>query len=65
MGDGQIADVHGGEAEIRNAGHFAGQMAEGYVGFAREHPTYFRLMFRPELSQPHNHPDTEDAGDAA
>ncbi|MCU1646321.1 MAG: hypothetical protein JWN03_6596 [Nocardia sp.] len=41
------------------------EMAEGYVGFAREHPTYFRLMFRPELSQPHNQPDTEDAGDAA
>lgn len=40
-------------------------MAEGYVGFAREHATYFRLMFRPELSAPDKHPDTEAAGDAA
>lgn len=40
-------------------------MAEGYVGFARDHTAYFRLMFRPELSQPENHPDTEAAGDAA
>lgn len=40
-------------------------MAEGYVGFARDHTAYFRLMFRPELSQPEKHPDTEAAGDAA
>ncbi|MFE2993821.1 TetR-like C-terminal domain-containing protein [Nocardia sp. NPDC059246] len=40
-------------------------MAEGYVGFARDHAAYFRIMFRPELSQPEKHPDTEAAGDAA
>src|SRR5215468_2482958 len=26
-------------------------MAHAYVGFARSRPAYFRLMFRPELSQ--------------
>lgn len=40
-------------------------MAETYVRFSREHPGYFRLMFRPELSQPDKHPDTMAAGDAA
>ncbi|MFE3545362.1 TetR/AcrR family transcriptional regulator [Nocardia sp. NPDC059177] len=40
-------------------------LAEGYVRFSREHPAQFRLMFRPELSQPEKHPDAHDAGDAA
>lgn len=40
-------------------------MATGYVAFARDHSAYFRIMFRPELSQPDKHPDTEAAGDAA
>ncbi|MFE7799618.1 TetR/AcrR family transcriptional regulator [Nocardia sp. NPDC057440] len=40
-------------------------LAETYVRFSREHPGHFRLMFRPELSQPDKHPDTMDAGDAA
>ncbi|PSK26717.1 TetR/AcrR family transcriptional regulator, partial [Nocardia seriolae] len=40
-------------------------MATGYVDFARDHSAYFRIMFRPELSQPDKHPDTEAAGDAA
>ncbi|AYF78755.1 WHG domain-containing protein [Nocardia yunnanensis] len=40
-------------------------MANGYVRFARDHAAYFRLMFRPELSQPEKHPATEAAGDAA
>lgn len=40
-------------------------LAAAYVRFAREHPAYFRLMFRPELSQPDKHPDTLSAGDAA
>ncbi|GGK91422.1 TetR/AcrR family transcriptional regulator [Nocardia jinanensis] len=36
-----------------------------YVRFARDQPGYFRLMFRPELSQPEKHPDTRAAGEAA
>ncbi|MFI6869689.1 TetR/AcrR family transcriptional regulator [Nocardia sp. NPDC050406] len=40
-------------------------LADAYVRFARERPAYFRLMFRPELSQSHKHPDTSAAGDAA
>ncbi|MGW4091609.1 TetR/AcrR family transcriptional regulator [Nocardia sp. NPDC004750] len=40
-------------------------LANTYVRFSREQPAYFRLMFRPELSQPDKHPDTMAAGDAA
>ncbi|MFE9319631.1 TetR/AcrR family transcriptional regulator [Nocardia sp. NPDC052278] len=40
-------------------------MAETYVRFSQENPGYFRLMFRPELSQPDKHPDAQAAGDAA
>nr|WP_232542298.1 TetR/AcrR family transcriptional regulator [Nocardia bovistercoris] len=40
-------------------------MAAAYVRFAREHGAYFRLMFRPELSEPEKHPDTVVAADAA
>ncbi|WP_433685078.1 TetR/AcrR family transcriptional regulator [Nocardia sp. CA-119907] len=40
-------------------------LAETYVRFSQEHPGYFRLMFRPELSQPEKHPDAMAAGDAA
>lgn len=36
-----------------------------YVRFAIRRPGYFRLMFRPELSQPEKHPDTRVAGEAA
>jgi AcrR family transcriptional regulator len=41
------------------------EMAMAYVEFARRHTAYFQLMFRPELSQPDKHPDTQVAGDAA
>jgi AcrR family transcriptional regulator len=40
-------------------------LGQAYVRFSREHPGYFRLMFRPELSQPDKHPDAMAAGDAA
>ncbi|WP_433603179.1 TetR/AcrR family transcriptional regulator [Nocardia sp. CA-135953] len=40
-------------------------LAETYVRFSQENPGYFRLMFRPELSQPEKHPDAGAAGDAA
>ncbi|MFC9993456.1 TetR/AcrR family transcriptional regulator [Nocardia sp. NPDC127526] len=41
------------------------KLAAGYVRFAVEQPAYFRLMFRPELSQPEKHPDAMVAGEAA
>ncbi|BDU07018.1 TetR/AcrR family transcriptional regulator [Nocardia cyriacigeorgica] len=40
-------------------------IADAYVRFARDNPGYFRLMFRPELSQPEKHPETRAAGEAA
>ncbi|MBF6435509.1 TetR/AcrR family transcriptional regulator [Nocardia cyriacigeorgica] len=40
-------------------------IADAYVRFARDNPGYFRLMFRPELSQPDKHPETRAAGEAA
>ncbi|MFI5717336.1 TetR/AcrR family transcriptional regulator [Nocardia sp. NPDC051750] len=40
-------------------------LEQSYVRFAREETAYFRLMFRPELSQPEKHPDTRAAGEAA
>ncbi|TQM33089.1 TetR/AcrR family transcriptional regulator [Nocardia bhagyanarayanae] len=42
-----------------------GALTVAYVRFSREQPAYFRLMFRPELSQPEKHPDAVAAGDAA
>lgn len=41
------------------------ELGDAYVRFSREHPAQFRLMFRPELSQPDKHPDASAAGDAA
>ncbi|MFC9896782.1 TetR/AcrR family transcriptional regulator [Nocardia sp. NPDC127579] len=40
-------------------------LGETYVRFSREQPAYFRLMFRPELSQPDKHPTAMAAGEAA
>jgi len=42
-----------------------GALAAAYVRFSRTRPAYFRLMFRPELSQPDKHPEAAAAGDAA
>jgi AcrR family transcriptional regulator len=36
-----------------------------YVEFARAHPAHFRLMFRPELTQPHKSATGSEAGEAA
>ncbi|WP_280400353.1 TetR/AcrR family transcriptional regulator [Nocardia carnea] len=40
-------------------------MEQSYIRFARDEPAYFRLMFRPELSQPEKHPEAQEAGEAA
>jgi AcrR family transcriptional regulator len=45
--------------------HALSALLRAYVAFAQQQPAYFRLMFRPELSQPQKHPDVEAAGDAA
>ncbi len=42
-----------------------GALIETYVQFARDHPAYLRLMLRPELSLPQQHPEAQTAGDAA
>lgn len=36
-----------------------------YVEFARANPAYFRLMFRPELKQPHKSESGAEAGEEA
>lgn len=36
-----------------------------YVDFAKAHPAYFRLMFRPELTKPHKSEHGAEAGEAA
>lgn len=36
-----------------------------YMEFAKANPAYFRLMFRPELKQPHKSESGADAGEAA
>jgi AcrR family transcriptional regulator len=40
-------------------------LIRAYVAFAQQNPAYFRLMFRPELSEPQKHPDGKAAEDAA
>jgi AcrR family transcriptional regulator len=40
-------------------------LIRAYVAFAQQHPAYFRIMFRPELSEPQKHPDAKAAEDAA
>lgn len=56
-----------GQARAQAAGPLAalGGLVEAYVGFAREQPAYFQLMFRPELSRSEKTPDLRTAGDAA
>lgn len=41
------------------------EITDAYVAFAIDHPAYFRLMFRPELSQPDKDAEAEEAGEAA
>jgi AcrR family transcriptional regulator len=40
-------------------------LIRAYVTFAQQNPAYFRLMFRPELSEPQKHPEGKAAEDAA
>ena len=40
-------------------------LVEAYVRFAAEHPAHVHLMLRPELAEPHKHPDAQAAGAAA
>ncbi len=40
-------------------------MLNAYFEFARAHPAYFRLMFRPELKQSHKGVTGDEAGEAA
>ncbi len=40
-------------------------LIRAYVTFAQQNPAYFRLMFRPELSEPQKHPDAKAAEETA
>lgn len=40
-------------------------LIRAYVNFGLRNPGYFRLMFRPELSEPRKHPDAKAAEEAA
>jgi AcrR family transcriptional regulator len=40
-------------------------LIRAYVAFAQQNRAYFRIMFRPELSEPRKHPDAKAAEDAA
>ncbi|MFD0364974.1 TetR/AcrR family transcriptional regulator [Nocardia sp. GCM10030253] len=59
------SDVAAARAAADTPLHALTALAEAYVRFSQEHPGHFRLMFRPELSQPDKHPDGMAAGDAA
>jgi AcrR family transcriptional regulator len=50
-------------AQAPTAVRALGALIETYVMFARDHPAYLHLMFRPELSQPEKHPEAQTAGD--
>ena len=56
-------------AQIEAAGPLARDRFEacgrGYFGFAVAHPAHFRVMFRPELSDPASHPAVDRAASAA
>ncbi len=41
------------------------EVTDAYVAFAIDHPAYFRLMFRPELSQPDKDAEAEKSGEMA
>jgi AcrR family transcriptional regulator len=55
------------EARAAVAGPTEGLEAilNAYVEFAKANPAYFRLMFRPELTQPHKSESGAEAGEAA
>lgn len=60
------------EASLRDAAAQAptaiaalGRLVEAYVGFARSHAGYVHVMLRPELFEPHKHPEAAHAGEGA
>jgi AcrR family transcriptional regulator len=42
-----------------------GALVETYVGFARDHPGHLKLILRPELFRPEQHPEAQVAGEPA
>jgi AcrR family transcriptional regulator len=60
----QLAAARTGTGTGSPVSALAGQM-RAYVAFARREPSYFRLMFRPELSGTHEHPGLQAAERAA
>ncbi len=47
-------------AEVTTAGEGLSCCGRAYVEFAREHPSHFRVMFRPELADPNEFPELEE-----
>jgi len=46
--------------DAMSCGEGMGACGRSYVRFAREHPAYFRVMFRPELADPTEFPELEE-----
>src|SRR5262245_10581354 len=57
-----LAEAHAGTTTPAEA---LQAMLNAYFEFARAHPAYFRLMFRPELKQSHKGMTGDEAGEAA
>ncbi|HVV09848.1 TetR/AcrR family transcriptional regulator [Amycolatopsis sp.] len=54
-----LADLRAAHGASRSPVRALGAMIETYVRFARSHPAYSQLMYRPELSHPRKDPATE------
>jgi AcrR family transcriptional regulator len=54
-----LADVRAAHGASASPVEALGAMIEAYVRFARAHPAYSQLMYRPELSEPRKDPATE------
>ncbi len=54
-----LADVRAAYSASQSPVEALGAMIEAYVRFARAHPAYSQLMYRPELSEPRKDPAIE------
>jgi AcrR family transcriptional regulator len=54
-------DMAAAKAGAGSPGQALGAVLRAYVAFAKRHPAYFRLMFRPELSGWHKDPAVKAA----
>lgn len=59
------ADLTAATAAVTNPVEALSALIHAYVAFAQRQPAYFRLMFRPELSESRHDPEAKEAGHAA